>query len=102
MAEHTVNTLARALYEGLPTLANLAESMARQHGNAGALSFYEMMSEEVQFFWKDIASQIIAHSSEWQENQGSACILSDRETLCLKQLRESYEQSLGLQNHDLI
>lgn len=92
MSEHTVNTLAKALYEGLPTLTNLAESMARQYGNAGALSFYESMSEEVQFFWRDIASQIIEHSREWRENQGSACILSFGETLRLRRLQESHKQ----------
>lgn len=79
MAEHTIETLAEALYEGFPNLHNLAESMARQHGKAGALSFYHLMDKEVQFFWKDIARQIIEHSKEWEENEGSCCVLNEKE-----------------------
>ena len=79
--EHTVESLAEALYEGLPTVQNLAENMARQHGRAGALSFFGLMAPEVQFFWLDIASQIIEHSKEWKRNDPSGCcILSKKET----------------------
>ena len=87
MAKHNIDSLARALYEGLPTLANLAEEMARQHGKAEALIFYEMMGEDVQFFWKDIARQIIDHSAEWQKNTGCACALSGKESQRLKKLQ---------------
>jgi hypothetical protein len=75
----TVDELAEALYEGTPHLQNLAEKLARQHGKADALSFYSMMGEEVQNFWRGIAKQIIDHSKEWQPNKGSFCVLSDRE-----------------------
>lgn len=87
MAEHNIESLADALYEGKPSLSNLAEEMARQHGKAGALSFFGLMGEEVQFFWKDIARQIIEHSKEWQKNESSCCVLSDKEILCIKALR---------------
>lgn len=83
----TINSLAKALYEGLPSLQNLAEEMARQHGKAGALSFFELMGEDVQSFWKDIARRIIEHSKEWEPNQGSACILSERERKRLYKMR---------------
>ena len=86
--KHTINTLARDLYEGLPSLSNLAEKMAREHGQASALSFFELMGENIQFFWRDIARQIIEHSKEWQKNNGSFCVLSEKETKRLKELRE--------------
>ena len=82
----TIDELAEALYEGTPHLQNLAEKLARQHGKAGALSFYSMMGEEVQNFWRGIAEQLIDHAKEWQPNEGSACILSEREVLRLKAL----------------
>lgn len=81
MKNQDVYELAKALYEGLPSLSNLAEKMARKHGKAGALSFFEMMGNEVQFFWIDIAFQIINHSKEWEENKGCCCVLSDVERL---------------------
>jgi hypothetical protein len=79
MTKFSVETLAQALYEGFPNLYNLAEEMARQYGKADALSFYQLMGREVQFFWKDIARQIIEHSKEWEENEGSCCVLSEKE-----------------------
>lgn len=82
----SVEELAEALYEGTPHLANLAEKLARQHGKAGALSFYGMMGEDVQNFWKGIARQLIAHAAEWQENNGSCCVLSEKERQRLKDL----------------
>ena len=89
MAKHNIETLADALYEGKPSLQNLAEEMARQHGKAGALSWFSMMGEDVQFFWKDIARQIVEHSKEWEKNQGSACVLSEKEHARLKKMRLS-------------
>ena len=85
-AKLTTDQLAEALYEGTPHLQNLAEKLARQHGKAGALTFYSMMSDDVRNFWRGIAQQIIDHSSEWQENQGCACILSGNERKRLRQL----------------
>lgn len=85
-AKLTVNQLAEALYEGTPHLQNLAETLARQHGKAGALSFFALMGDDVQNFWRGIAKQIIDHASEWEPNQGSACILSERERSRLKSL----------------
>ncbi len=85
--QHTVETLADALYEGKPTLANLAETLARQYGKADALSFFAMMGPDVQFFWTDIARQIIKHSKEWQKNSGSCCVLSEKETARLRAIR---------------
>lgn len=87
MTKFSIETLAQALYEGFPTLHNLAEEMARQHGKAGALSFYQLMGKEVQFFWKDIARQIIEHSREWEENEGSCCVLSEKERTRLTKLQ---------------
>jgi hypothetical protein len=82
----TTDQLAEALYEGLPHLQNLAEKLARQHGAAGALTFYGMMGEDVQNFWRGLAQQMIDHAKEWQPNQGSGCILSERERARLKAL----------------
>lgn len=79
---HTIDTLAEALYEGQPSLENLAEEMARQHGRAEALSFFGLMGKDVQFFWRDIARRIIEHSKEWLPNQ-----LSDREHERLREMR---------------
>lgn len=75
-----VEELAEALYEGTPHLHNLAEKLARHHGKAGALSFYAMMGDDIQNFWRGIAKQLIDHAKEWQPNEGSACVLSDRES----------------------
>jgi len=87
MAKHTVDSLAEALYEGKPTLSNLAEEMARQYGKAGALSFFSMMGEDVQWFWRDIARRIIEHSKEWEGNNGCACVLSKKESARLREAR---------------
>lgn len=83
-AKLTVDQLAEALYEGTPHLQNLAEKLARQHGRAQALSFYGLMGDDVQNFWRGIAKQIIDHAAEWEANQGSGCILSQRERARLK------------------
>lgn len=76
----TLDELACALYEGRPHLANLAENLARHHGQAGALTFYGMMGEDVRNFWRGIARQLIDHAKEWQANQQCACILSGKES----------------------
>lgn len=75
----SVDELAEALYEGTPHLSNLAEKLARQHGRAGALTYYALTSGDVRNFWRGIAAQLIQHASEWEPNEGSACVLSDRE-----------------------
>lgn len=85
-AKLTVEQLAEALYEGLPHLQNLAEKLARQHGKAGALSFYGLMGDDVQNFWRGIAKQLIDHAAQWQENEGSGCILSEQERTRLRGL----------------
>jgi hypothetical protein len=85
-AKLTVNQLAEALYEGTPHLQNLAEKLARQHGQAGALSFYGLMGDDVQNFYRGIAKQLIDHAKEWKKNEGSACVLSDAERDRLKGL----------------
>jgi len=82
----TLDELACALYEGTQHLSNLAEKLARQHGKAGALTFYDMMGDDVRNFWRGIAKQLIDHAGEWQGNEGSGCILSARETERLKTL----------------
>lgn len=74
-----VAELAEALYEGTPHLRNLAEKLARQHGDAGALTFFTMMGEDVPNFWMGIAQQLIDHSKHWLSNEGSACRLDDSE-----------------------
>jgi hypothetical protein len=85
-AKLSVDELAESLYEGTPHLQNLAEKLARQHGKAGALSFYSMMGDDVQNFWRGIAKQLIDHAAEWQPNEGSCCVLSDRESERIKAL----------------
>ena len=75
----TVGELACSLYEGTPHLQNLAETLARQHGDAEALTFFALMGPEVQKFWKGIAQELIDHGKEWAANEGSGCVLSDRE-----------------------
>lgn len=85
-AKLTVAQLAEALYEGTPHLQNLAEKLARQHGEAGALTFFQMMGDDVQNFWRGIAQQLIDHAAEWEPNRGSGCVLSDRERARLKAL----------------
>lgn len=82
----TVDELACALYEGTPHLRNLAEKCARNYGEAEALTFYEMMGDDVKNFWKGIALQIIDHSRELKKNQGSCCVLSEQETIRLNKL----------------
>ena len=82
----TLDELAIALYEGMPHLSNLAESLARTHGKAGALSFFGLMDDDVQNFWRGIAKQLIDHAKEWEGNNGSACVLSKRERKRLRAL----------------
>lgn len=82
----TVDQLAEALYEGTPHLQNLAEKLARQHGKAGALTFYGLMSDDVRNFWRGIARQLIDHSANWEPNEGCACILSQEERARLSAL----------------
>lgn len=86
-AKLSVKHLAEALYEGTPHLQNLAEKTARQHGKGcQALTFFGMMGDDIQNFWMGIAQQIIDHAKEWGANQGSACVLSDKETKRLEAL----------------
>lgn len=75
----TVEELACALYEGKAHVQNLAEKSARNYGQAGALTLYDMTSDDIQNFWRGIAKQIIEHSSHWLPNEGSACRLDDAE-----------------------
>jgi len=83
----SVTELAEALFEGTPHLQNLAEKLARQHGKAGALSFFNMMGEDVQNFWMGIAQQLIDHSKEWSKNTSSgSCNLSSKEWRRLRKL----------------
>jgi hypothetical protein len=82
----TVEELACALYEGTPHLRNLAETLARQHGKAEALTFFDMMGDDVRRFWINIAQQLIDHSSHWLANDGCCCVLDDEEAARLKSL----------------
>ncbi len=84
----TVEELAEAMYEGAPHVQNLAETLARQHGQAGALCFFGMQYEEVRAFWTNIARQIIEHSKHWKENDGCCCVLDDEELARLRSLPE--------------
>lgn len=85
--QFTLFEVADALYE------YIAEPLARQYGKAGALSFFRMMGEDVQFFWCDIARQIINHSKEWEQNQGCCCVLSKRERERLRKARLEFEEA---------
>ena len=82
----TVDELACSLYEGTPHLSNLAETLARHYGKAEALSFFDLMGEDIQNFWKGIAKQLIDHAAEWEKNEGSACKLSEKEMKRLSEL----------------
>ena len=82
----SVRQLAEALYEGTFHVQNLAEKLARQHGKAGALTYFGMMGEDVQNFWMGIAQQLIDHSKEWERNEGSGCVLGKQERKRLKGL----------------
>lgn len=89
----TINELACALYEGTSNVQNLAENLARSHGNkVQALTFYDMMGEDVQNFWKGIAKQLIDHAKEWQLNIGSSCVLSEKESKRLSELPRVIEE----------
>lgn len=81
-----VRDLAEALYEGTPHLRNLAEKLAREHGKADAITFFNMAAVHVQNFWCNIAQQLIDHASKWEENQGSGCVLAAEETVRLMKL----------------
>lgn len=93
--ELTLDELACSLYEGTPHLQNLAETLARQHGQAGALTFFDMMGDDVRNFWRGIAKQLIDHAKEWQANQGGGCVLSDQESKRLKELPFDLIKELG-------
>jgi hypothetical protein len=82
----SVKELAEALYEGLPHVQNLAEKLARQHGEAEALTFFNMMGEDIQNFWMHIAQQLIDHARCWQKNSGSACVLNPEESKRIHEL----------------
>ena len=82
----TVQELACVLYEGMPALSNLAETLARTHGRAEALTFFDMMGEHVQNFWTSLAQQMIEHSRHWDPNMGSACNLGPEEYKRLQHL----------------
>jgi len=82
----SVYELAEAMYEGTQHVQNLAEKLARQHGKTGALSFFNMMGEDIQNLWMGFAQQLIDHAKEWEEGQGSACVLSKKESERIKKL----------------
>ena len=63
-AKLTTQELACALYEGTQHVQNLAEKLARTHGKAEALPFYDMASADVQEFWQNIAGQLIDHAAK--------------------------------------
>lgn len=89
-AKLTPKQLAEVMYEGTVHVQNLAEKLARQHGNkVQALTFFSMMPDYIQNFWIGIATQLINHSKEWQPNVGSSCVLSDKETKRLKGFMDS-------------
>ena len=87
----TVKQLAEALYEGTQHVRNLAEKLARQHGKASALTFFNMMGEDIQNFWMGIAQQIIDHSKHWLENNGCACVLDNEESKRIEKLPRHFE-----------
>ena len=91
-AKLSIAELACAMYEGMPHVQNLAEKTARNYGRAEALTFFYMMGSDVQNFWMGIAKQIIDHSKEWEKNQGSACVLSERESKRLAELPRVVEE----------
>lgn len=82
----TIDELAEAMYEGYPHVQNLAEKLARQHGQARALTFYGLMGDDVQNFWRGIAKQLIDHAREWRNNEGCACVLSPEESARIRAL----------------
>ena len=83
--EPSVEELAWHLYEGVG-LENLAERMAVSCGRATALAPFQLMDDDVQRFWQDIARQIIEHSRCWLPNEGCACVLCPEESERLRGL----------------
>lgn len=77
-----IDSLAEMLYEKGVS----AETLARRYGKAGALTFYTIMSPHVRNFWRGIAKQLLEHSCQWLENDGSACVLSPQEMERLRRL----------------
>jgi len=94
-AKLSARELAEALYEGTPHIKNLAEKLARQHGKAFALTFFNMMGEDIQNFWMKIAQQLIDHAKEWEKNEGSGCVLSKKESQRIKELSRHPELKLS-------
>lgn len=95
-AKLSVQQLAESLYEGTPHLQNLAEKLARQHGQeCEALTFFHMMGDDIKNFYMGIAQQLIDHAKEWRKNEGSACILSPEETKRLAELPRHPEPQPG-------
>ena len=82
----TAYELAMALYEGTPHLENLAEKLARHHGQAQAICPFVLAGQDIQNFYMGIAQQLIDHAKEWQKNQGSGCVLSPKEYKRIKDL----------------
>ena len=68
-----------------------AEPLARTVGAAGALSFFNLMSSEIQNFWYTLAKTAIDHSRHWRPNSGSSCVLGWEETKRLKELPDIIE-----------
>jgi len=69
----TAVELAEVLYEGTPHLENLAEKLVRHHGEAEALTFFNMMPKRTQDFWVSIAEQLIAHSKLYGKHGFKSC-----------------------------
>lgn len=88
-AKTYIANLAAILYDG--DISNLAETLARDFGEAGALTFFNLMGEDVQNFWLGIAKQLIDHAKEWKKNQGPCCVLSEREAKRLAELPRVFD-----------
>lgn len=93
-ARLSIQQLACAMYEGTQHVQNLAEKTAKTHGKAQALTFFDMMGDDVQNFWRGIAKQILDHSKHWLPNDGSACRLDEEEAKRLAALPRVQKEEL--------
>lgn len=96
-AKLDLEQLACALYEGIPGhLYNLAEKLARQHGRAGALTFFDMQDDDVRNFWVLIARLLVDHARGWDPNEGSACVLTRDERVRLANLPRAWSYGVEI------
>lgn len=89
ITDRDIELLAVVLYE------QFAERLARTYGEAAALSFFHLMSENVRNLWRGWAREMLTHSAEWGPNVGSGCVLSRDELTRIRALPRVIEDKYG-------